>query len=67
VSSSCTAITGTNFFVKNNGTTSGIYSDSACPSNKKVFELGLGDSFWVSSTALAVKLSGPGIRVLFFK
>jgi hypothetical protein len=65
-SSSCTAITNTSFFAKSNGSNTGIYSSSSCSNGLKVFELGQGDSFWVSSTALAVKLSTPGIRVIFF-
>ena len=65
-SSNCTAISGTSYFTKANGNTAGIYTSSYCFSHTKVFELGLGDSFWVSNTALAVKLNTNGIRVIFF-
>lgn len=65
-SSSCTSIAGTAYYAKANGSTSGIYSASNCHSSTKVFELGEGDSVWLSANALAVKLMTTGIRVITF-
>ena len=64
--SSCIQIAGTFRFTKANGSTSGIYTSSTCHSSSKEFELGVGDSFWVSSNSLAVKLGTSGIRVITF-
>lgn len=66
-SSSCVRVNNTSFFTKPNGSNSGIYSSSSCHSSSKEFELGEGDSMWVSSKALAVKLvDTTGIRVIEF-
>lgn len=65
-SSSCTPIVGTNRSTKPTGCNSGIYTSSNCSSSSKEIELGYGESFWVSSTALAVKLGTTGIRVINF-
>jgi hypothetical protein len=65
-SSSCTLIAGTSRYTKPTGSNSDIYTSSSCPSYSKEFELGQGDSFWVSSDMLAVKLGSTGIRVIDF-
>jgi hypothetical protein len=59
--SSCTAISGSVYYVKLNN----IYSSSSCSSNTKVAELtGSDDTFWVSSTKLAVENGSSSIRVI---
>lgn len=66
-SSSCVKLTGTSYYVKSNGSTSGLYTSSNCHSSTKEFEMGEGDSMWVSSTQLAVKLvNEAGLRVVKF-
>jgi len=64
--SSCVAIANTTRFTKPTGSNSGIYTNCNCTSSSKEFELGQGDSFWVSNTSLAVKLGTTGIRVITF-
>ncbi len=67
-SSSCTAVSGTSFYVKSNGSTTGVYDHSSCHSSDKEFEMGEGDSMWLSSSLLAVKLVDTnGIRVIKFQ
>jgi hypothetical protein len=62
-SSSCQSIAGTSYYVKSDD----IYTGSTCHSNTKVAELDGGDdTFWVSSTKLAVENGGSGIRVISF-
>ena len=62
-SSSCVAISGTSYYVKNDA----IYDVSSCSSSHKIIELtGGSDTFWVSSTKLAVENNGSGIRVINF-
>lgn len=63
-SNSCTAISGTSYFVKA-GSNASIYSAAGCSGGSKVAELNDGESFWVSSSALAVEHDG-GIRVISF-
>lgn len=62
---SCTEIPGTSYWAKKNGSTVGFYNASFCSSSTKEFEMTEGDSLWVSSTALAVYLSG-GFRLIEF-
>lgn len=62
-SSSCQSIAGTSYYVKSDA----IYDASGCSSSHKVDELtGGDDTFWVSSTKLAVENGGNGIRVISF-
>jgi hypothetical protein len=62
-SSSCASIVGTSYYTKSDD----IYTSSTCHSNTKVAELdGADDTFWVSSTKLAVQNDGNGIRVISF-
>lgn len=60
--SSCMPIAGTSYYAKKTGTSIAFYISSAC-SGSKSFEMTAGDSFWVSSTALAVYLTS-GLRVI---
>lgn len=65
-SSNCTLVSGSSYYVKNNGSNSGIYTTSTCSSNSKVFEMGNGDAFWFSGNILGVKLVSGGVRVINF-
>jgi hypothetical protein len=65
-SNSCVKISGTSYFTKPNGQNSGIFTSSDCKSSSKAFELGEGDSMWLSADMLAVKLMSTGIRVIKF-
>lgn len=66
-SSSCTLVVGTSYYVKSNGSNTGVYTSSSCSSSSKEFEMGEGDSMWLSTTQLAVKLVDTnGIRVVKF-
>jgi hypothetical protein len=62
----CVKIEGTSFFTKPNGKNSGIFKASDCKSSSKEFELGEGDSMWLSADTLAVKLMSTGLRTIKF-
>ncbi len=61
----CTAIAGTIYYAKTNGTTRAFYTGSTCHSSTKTFELGEGDSYVVGTKKLAV-YNSTGIKVLNF-
>jgi len=65
-SNSCIQIEGTSYFTKPVGQGSGIYTSSNCHSSSKEFELGEGDSIWLASNVLGVKLLTTGLRVIKF-
>jgi hypothetical protein len=63
--SSCTLIAGTSDYVKASNTNFNIYSSSSCPNSDKIAEVSQGESYWVSSSALAVWSNGS-LRVITF-
>lgn len=65
-SSSCTAIPGTSYFVKPNGTNFKVYTGSTCHSSTAVAEVDDGSSFWLSANKLAVDFGDTGLRVITF-
>lgn len=65
-SGSCTSVPGTSYFVKNNGSNTGVYTLSSCSSSSKVEELDDGESFWLSATKLGVVITSGGLRVISF-
>ncbi len=65
-SSSCVLVANTSYYTKPNGSNAALYSSSTCSSSSKVMELGSGQSAWLTSTSLAVKLSTTGMRVVTF-
>jgi hypothetical protein len=65
-STECSAIEGSDLFVKPNGKNAGLFSDSDCHPSSKEFELGEGDSYWLASDMIAVKLDDTGIRTIRF-
>jgi hypothetical protein len=62
----CVKIEGTSFFTQPNGKNSGIFTDKDCHPSSKEFELGEGDSMWLSADTLAVKLMSTGLRTIKF-
>lgn len=65
--SKCTQIAGSIYYTKPNGKNSGVFTGNTCHNNTKVFELGQGDSMWLSSSMLAVKLiDSDGLRTINF-
>lgn len=65
-SSLCSSVSGSSFFVKNNGSNVSVYTSSSCSNSSKVEQLTDGDSFWLSDTKLGVVISTGGIRVISF-
>lgn len=62
-SGSCVSISGTAYYTKNGD----IYDNNTCSSSHKVAVLqGSGETFWVSTSALASDNNGNGIRVIKF-
>jgi hypothetical protein len=64
-SSNCTLISGTSSYVKPNGHNYKLYASSSCSSNSAFAEVSEGESYWVSSTTLAVWNDGS-LRVIKF-
>lgn len=64
-SNSCTKITGTNIYVKPNGGNFKLYNSSSCHSSSAFAEVSEGESYWVSSSALAVH-ADSSLRVITF-
>lgn len=63
---SCTLLTGTSMYVKGTGSNNfGLYTSSSCHSSSKEFEVSDGESYWVSSSSLAVWNDGS-LRVITF-
>lgn len=63
--SSCTNIIGTTKYVKKNGSNFKLYSTSSCSSFTAFAEVSQGESYWVSTTALAVHADDK-LRVITF-
>lgn len=63
--SGCVLVTGTIYYVKFNGSNSGVYTSSSCSSSSKVEEVGEGDSFWLAARILGV-FSNGSFRVINF-
>ncbi len=63
--SGCTALTGTLFYAKKDGSNRAFYTSASCHSSTKEYEMSEGHAFWVSSSKLAV-YTDTGIRVINF-
>jgi hypothetical protein len=66
VSSSCSAISGTSLFTKSSSSNSFIYSLNTCSGSSKLFDVENGESLFLDTNVLAVKLTTGGIRVIKF-
>ncbi len=64
-SSSCTKIAGTSTYMKPNGSNYKLYTSSSCHSSSAYAEVSEGESYWVSSSDLAVH-SSTSLRVISF-
>jgi hypothetical protein len=62
-SSSCTQIGTTGVYVKPNGSNFKLYTSSSCHSSSALYEVSQGESYWVSSTSLAIWNDGS-LRVI---
>ena len=64
-SNNCTAVTGTGLYIKIGNNNASLYYSSTCSSSSKYAEISQGESYWVSTTHLAVWFDS-GVRVLHF-
>ena len=66
VSSNCSAISGTSLFTKPNAAAASVYSLNTCSAASKLYDIANGESLFLETNVLAIKITTGGIRVIKF-
>lgn len=66
VSSNCSQISGTSLFTKPNAATASVYSLNTCSAASKMYDIANGESLFLETNVLAIKITTGGIRVIKF-
>lgn len=65
-SSNCSPISGTSLFTKPNATVASVYSLNTCSTASKLHDIANGESLFLETDVLAIKITTGGIRVIKF-